>query len=178
MRTNPKARRAKSKKRLRQFEEPNPGRIPCAQRAIRSHPACRASTVIEVEHLRRATASVADRRPSFRLPPGGIVGIIGPNGAGKTIAVPDADGVEPPDAGTVRIGPSVKLAAVDQSRDSLDDSKTVWEEISGGPDLIQSAITRPLPAATWRFNFRGGQQQQRIGELSGGERNSVHRRSS
>ena len=112
---------------------------------------------------------------SFKLPPGGIVGIIGPNGAGKTTLFRLLTGSEKPDAGSIRIGPTVKLAYVDQSRQTLDDKKTVWEEISGGQDIIRvEGYETPSRGYVGRFNFKGTQQQQLIGELSGGERNRVH----
>jgi ATPase subunit of ABC transporter with duplicated ATPase domains len=112
---------------------------------------------------------------SFSLPRGGIVGIIGPNGAGKTTLFRMLTGVEKPDGGEIRIGPSVQLAAVDQSRDSLNPDNTVWQEISGGLDIIKvGSYETASRGYVGRFNFRGSQQQQRIGELSGGERNRVH----
>jgi len=112
---------------------------------------------------------------NFTIPPGGIVGIIGPNGAGKTTLFRMITGDEQPDSGTIRLGESVQLASVDQSRDSLDDKKTVWEEISGGQDLIQvGKYETSSRAYVGRFNFRGGEQRRKIGLLSGGERNRVH----
>src|SRR5207244_4379121 len=112
---------------------------------------------------------------SFNLPPGGIVGIIGPNGAGKTTLFRILTGQEKPDSGEIRVGPSVQLAYVDQSRQTLDDKKSVWAEISGGLDMIKVGnYETPSRAYVGRFNFRGTQQQQLIGELSGGERNRVH----
>ena len=112
---------------------------------------------------------------SFKLPPGGIVGVIGPNGAGKTTLFRMITGQEKPDAGTITIGESVKLGYVDQSRDALDAKKTVWEEISGGNDIIylgkREINSRAYCAA---FNFKGGDQQKKVGMLSGGERNRVH----
>jgi len=112
---------------------------------------------------------------SFRLPAGGIVGIIGPNGAGKTTLFRMLSGVDKPDSGQIRIGPTVKLAYVDQSRQSLNDANTVWTEISDGQDLIRVGnYETPSRGYVGRFNFRGVQQQQLIGELSGGERNRVH----
>ena len=112
---------------------------------------------------------------SFKLPQGGIVGIIGPNGAGKTTLFRILTGQEKPDAGEIRIGPSVQMAYVDQSRQSLDDRKTVWAEISNGLDMLKVGnYETPSRAYVGRFNFRGSQQQQPIGELSGGERNRVH----
>jgi energy-dependent translational throttle protein EttA len=112
---------------------------------------------------------------NFTLPRGGIVGIIGPNGAGKTTLFRMLTGHEQPDGGEVRVGPSVQLAYVDQSRQTLDDSKTVWNEISGGLDIIKVGnYETPSRSYVGRFNFKGTQQQQLIGELSGGERNRVH----
>jgi energy-dependent translational throttle protein EttA len=112
---------------------------------------------------------------SFKLPRGGIVGIIGPNGAGKTTLLRMLTGAETPDAGEIRLGTSVRLAYVDQSREQLDDTKSVWQEISGGLDLIKvGTYETPSRSYVGRFNFRGAQQQQLIGELSGGERNRVH----
>jgi ATP-binding cassette ChvD family protein len=112
---------------------------------------------------------------NFTLPAGGIMGIIGPNGAGKTTLFRMITGSEKPDSGRIRLGDSVKLAAVDQSRDSLDDDKTVWEEISDGQDVIQvGSYETPSRAYVGRFNFRGADQQKKIGLLSGGERNRVH----
>jgi ATPase subunit of ABC transporter with duplicated ATPase domains len=112
---------------------------------------------------------------NFNLPQGGIVGIIGANGAGKTTLFRMITGGEKPDAGEMRIGPSVKIAYVDQSRDNLRDDKTVWEEISDGQDLITVGTwTTPSRAYVGRFNFRGTDQQKMVGQLSGGERNRVH----
>ncbi len=109
------------------------------------------------------------------MPPGGIVGIIGPNGAGKTTLFRILAGQEQPDAGTLRFGETLQLAYVDQSRQSLDDKHTVWEEISGGHDILRvGSYETPSRAYVGRFNFKGTDQQKRIGELSGGERNRVH----
>jgi len=112
---------------------------------------------------------------SFNLPRGGIVGVIGANGAGKTTLVRLIVGQEPPDAGELRVGESVKLAWVDQSRDTLDGRKTVWEEISGGEETLTLG-PRQVPSRAWvaSFNFKGGDQQKRVADLSGGERNRVH----
>ncbi|HET7056272.1 MAG TPA: ATP-binding cassette domain-containing protein [Thermomicrobiales bacterium] len=112
---------------------------------------------------------------SFTLPPGGIVGVIGPNGAGKTTLFRMITGQEQPDAGTIRLGETVKLGYVDQSRQALDDKKTVWEEISGGYDMIQLG-KREVPSRAYVgwFNFRGADQQKKVGMLSGGERNRLH----
>ncbi len=132
--------------------------------------------MVEADGLRKA---FGDRllfdRLSFRLPPGGIVGVIGPNGAGKTTLFRLLSNQQEPDAGSLTVGSSVSLAYVDQSRDSLDDSKTVWEEISEGQDVIRvGSYETPSRAYVSRFNFRGPDQQKRIGQLSGGERNRVH----
>ena len=117
----------------------------------------------------------ADGHVNFTVPPGSIVGIIGPNGAGKTTLFRMLTGTVQPDNGTVRIGPTVKLAYVDQSRQTLDDKKTVWAEISGGQDIIRvEGYETASRGYVGRFNFKGAQQQQLIGELSGGERNRVH----
>jgi ATP-binding cassette ChvD family protein len=179
VRANPKARQAKSKARLarydelasREFQERNETNeiyIPPGPRL--------GDLVIEVRGLRK---SFGDRllidNLNFNLPRGGIVGIIGPNGAGKTTLFRMLTGVEQPDAGEVRISPTVKLAYVDQSRQTLDDSKSVWAEISGGLDIIKiDNYETPSRSYVGRFNFKGTQQQQLIGELSGGERNRVH----
>ena len=179
VRANPKARQAKSKARLRQFEELSSVEFQARNETneIYIPPGPRlGDLVIDVEGLRKA---YGDRLLidglSFRLPPGGIVGIIGPNGAGKTTLFRMLTGIEQPDAGTVRVGPSVSMAYVDQSRDRLDDTRTVWQEISGGQDIIKVGnYETPSRGYVGRFNFRGNQQQQRIGELSGGERNRVH----
>ena len=110
---------------------------------------------------------------TFNLPKGGIVGIIGPNGAGKTTLFRLLTSAEEPDAGTLRIGETVEVAYVDQSRDALDGTKTVWEEISGGSDtIIVGRYEMPSRAYCGRFNFKGTDQQKRIGDLSGGERNN------
>ena len=179
VRSNPKGRQSKSKARLRQFEEissqsyqkrneTNEIYIPPGPRL--------GDVVIEVENLRKGFGDkllIDDL--SFQLPPGGIVGVIGPNGAGKTTFFRMITGEERPDSGTIRLGDTVQLASVDQSRDSLDDDKTVWEEISDGLDLIKVGnYETPSRAYVGRFNFRGAEQQKKIGLLSGGERNRVH----
>jgi len=179
VRQNPKARQAKSKARLQRYEElasrefqqrneTNEIYVPPGERL--------GDLVIAVSGLRKG---YGDRllidRLDFSLPRGGIVGIIGPNGAGKTTLFRMLTGAEQPDAGEIRTGPSVRLAYVDQSRQTLDDKKTVWQEISGGLDLIKvGAYETPSRGYVGRFNFKGAQQQQLIGELSGGERNRVH----
>jgi len=179
VRTNPKARQAKSKARLQRYEElasqefqkrneTNEIYIPPGDRL--------GDLVIECTNLRKG---YDDRllidSLSFSLPPGGIVGIIGPNGAGKTTLFRMLSGIEKPDSGEIRLGPSVKLAYVDQSRQALNDKNTVWQEISGGLDLIKVGNYETSSRGyVGRFNFKGVQQGQMIGELSGGERNRVH----
>lgn len=179
IRATPKARQTKSKARVKAFEElvesQENRQISKAQIVIQ--PAERlGNTVIAVENL---TKSFGDRvlieNLSFRLPPGGIVGVIGPNGAGKTTLFRMIIGSEQPDSGQIRIGETVKLSYVDQSRDALDPKKTVWEEISGGLDVFrfgkQDIFTRSYVGS---FNFKGSDQQKKVGLLSGGERNRVH----
>ena len=179
VRANPKARQAKSKARLARYEElaskefqerneTNEIYIPPGPRL--------GELVIEVRKLRKSFGdNLLIDNLSFSLPPGGIVGIIGPNGAGKTTLFRMLTGVEKADSGEIRLGTTVKLAYVDQSRQSLDDRKTVWAEISGGQDIIRvDNYETPSRAYVGRFNFKGSQQQQLIGELSGGERNRVH----
>src|SRR5512135_342070 len=179
VRSNPKARQAKSKARLAKFEELSSQEFQKRNETneiyIPPGPPL-GSLVVEAEGLKK---SFGDRllfeNLSFRLPPGGIVGVIGPNGAGKTTLFRMLVGQEKPDAGTLKLGESVKFAYVDQSRDSLDANKTVWEEISDGADNIQvGGYSTPSRGYVARFNFRGADQQKRVGELSGGERNRVH----
>ena len=179
VRSNPKGRQAKSKARLRQFDE-----ISSAQYQKRNEtneiyipPGPRlGDVVLEVEGLKKGFGDkllIDDL--SFQLPPGGIVGVIGPNGAGKTTMFRMITGAEKPDGGSIRLGDTVQLASVDQSRDSLNDDKTVWEEISDGLDMIQVGNYETSSRAyVGRFNFRGQDQQKKIGLLSGGERNRVH----
>jgi len=179
VRQNPKARQAKSKARLQRYEElasrefqerneTNEIYIPPGERL--------GDLVIEAQGLRKGYGErLLIDNLSFSLPRGGIVGIIGPNGAGKTTLFRMLTGAEAPDSGQIRVGPSVKLAYVDQSRQTLDDKKTVWQEISGGLDMIKvGTYETPSRGYVGRFNFKGTQQQQLIGELSGGERNRVH----
>ncbi len=179
VRSNPKGRHAKSKARLRQFEEISSSNYQQRNETneIYIPPGPRlGGVVVEVENLRKGFGDkllIDDL--SFQLPPGGIVGVIGPNGAGKTTLFRMITGEEKPDSGSIRLGDTVQLASVDQSRDSLDDSKTVWEEISDGQDLIKVGnYETPSRRYVGRFNFRGAEQQQKIGLLSGGERNRVH----
>jgi ATP-binding cassette ChvD family protein len=179
VRTNPKGRHAKSKARLQRYDElasretqkrneTNEIYIPPGPRL--------GDLVIEVTGLRKGfDDKLLIDDLSFSLPPGGIVGVIGPNGAGKTTLFRMFTGVEQPDSGEIRLGETVQLAYVDQSRQALDDKKTVWEEISDGQDLIRVGTYETQSRKyVGRFNFRGAQQQQRVGELSGGERNRVH----
>jgi ATP-binding cassette ChvD family protein len=179
VRQNPKARQAKSKARMQRFEElqsrefqerneTNEIYIPPGPRL--------GELVVEAKGLSKAYGEkILFENLNFNLPQGGIVGIIGPNGAGKTTLFRILTGQETADAGEIRIGPTVQLAYVDQSRQSLDDRKTVWQEISNGLDMLKVGnYETPSRAYVGRFNFRGAQQQQAIGDLSGGERNRVH----
>jgi len=179
VRSNPKARQAKSKARLARFEELSSQEFQKRNETneiyIPPGPHL-GGLVVEAEGLKK---SFGDRllfdNLSFRLPPGGIVGVIGPNGAGKTTLFRMLVGREKPDAGTLRIGETVRIAYVDQSRDSLDPDKTVWQEISDGAENIQVGdYSTPSRGYVARFNFRGADQQKRVGELSGGERNRLH----
>jgi ATP-binding cassette ChvD family protein len=177
--SSPKARQTKSKARIAAYDElvrksnekaPTTAQIiiPVAERL--------GQNVIDFADL---TKGYGDRllidKLTFKLPPGGIVGVIGPNGAGKTTLFRMITGQEKPDSGTIRIGESVELGYVDQSRDALDAKKTVWEEISGGYDLITLA-KREMNSRAYvgGFNFKGPDQQKKVGQLSGGERNRVH----
>ncbi|MCC6206908.1 MAG: energy-dependent translational throttle protein EttA [Gammaproteobacteria bacterium] len=179
VRSNPKGRHAKSKARLARFEElasqESQKRNETQEIFIPPGPRL-GDQVIEVKGLRKGfgdTLLIDDL--SFSLPPGGIVGVIGPNGAGKTTLFRMLAGTDKPDAGEIVYGATVSLACVDQSRDSLDDKKTVWEEVSGGQDIIQvGKYETPSRSYLSRFNFKGTDQQKHIGNLSGGERNRVH----
>jgi len=176
---SPRARQAKSKARFRAYDEllEQAGKQLQRKAQIQIPPGPRlGDLVIEAEGL---TKGFGDRLLvedlNFKLPPGGIVGVIGPNGAGKTTLFRMITGEEQPDGGDISIGDTVQLGYVDQSRDALDDSKTVWEEISGGKDVIELGPREVQSRAyvSW-FNFKGGDQQQKVGSLSGGERNRVH----
>ncbi|MBV9051895.1 MAG: energy-dependent translational throttle protein EttA [Hyphomicrobiales bacterium] len=176
---SPKARQAKNKARIQRYDDlvakqadkgPQTAQIiiPVAERL--------GNNVVDFEHLKKGYADhllIDDL--SFKLPPGGIVGVIGPNGAGKTTLFRMITKQEKPDAGSIGIGESVQLGYVDQSRDALNDNKTVWEEISGGLDQLalgkREVNSRAYCSA---FNFKGGDQQKKVGQLSGGERNRVH----
>lgn len=179
VRSNPKGRQAKSKARLRQFEEISSSAYQKRNETneIYIPPGPRlGDVVLEVKDLQKGFGDklLVDGL-SFQLPAGGIVGVIGPNGAGKTTMFRMITGEQQPDAGTIRLGDTVQLASVDQSRDSLNDDKTVWEEISDGLDLIQIGNYETSSRAyVGRFNFKGQDQQKKIGLLSGGERNRVH----
>ena len=179
VRSNPKGRQAKSKARLQRFEELSSQEVQKRNetKEIYIPPGPRlGDKVIEAKGLKKGfgdTLLIDDL--NFRLPPGGIVGIIGPNGAGKTTLFRMLVGQEQPDGGAIEIGDTVQIGYVDQSRQSLDDKKTVWEEISEGQDIIRIGNYEvPSRAYVGRFNFKGPDQQKRIAELSGGERNRVH----
>ena len=179
IKASPRARQAKSKARYERYEEllKKAGEkqtqtaqivIPVAERL--------GQNVVDFEHLRKGFGNnllIDDL--TFKLPPGGIVGIIGPNGAGKTTLFRMITGQEKPDSGTIKVGESVHLGYVDQSRNSLDGKKNVWEEISGGLDQLmlgkREVNSRAYCSA---FNFKGADQQKKVGQLSGGERNRVH----
>ena len=177
--SSPKARQTKSKARIQAFQdllEAADKRRPSDTQIVIPHGERLGNVVIEVEGLSKGYGDrllIDDL--SFKLPPGGIVGVIGPNGAGKTTLFRMITGQETPDGGSVRVGETVKLGYVDQSRDTLDPNKTVWEEISGGAEVVKlgkfEANTRAYCSS---FNFRGGDQQQKVGNLSGGQRNRVH----
>ncbi len=176
---SPRARQAKSKARFRAYDEllAEAGKQMHRRAQIQIPPGPRlGDLVIETEGLKKGFDDrLLIEDLNFKLPPGGIVGVIGPNGAGKTTLFRMITGQEEPDGGSIRIGDTVDIGYVDQSRDALDDSKTVWEEISGGSDIIELG-PREVPSrayVSW-FNFKGGDQQQKVGQLSGGERNRVH----
>ena len=176
---SPKARQAKSKARIQSYEqkaaEAEREKVSTAQ--IRIPPGPRlGGVVLEAEGLRKAFGNnLLIEDLSFRLPPGGIVGVIGPNGAGKSTLFRMILGQETPDAGALRLGDTVRIGYVDQSRDKLDANKTVWEEVSGGTDVIDlGGIDVNSRAYVGAFNFKGSDQQKKVGLLSGGERNRVH----
>jgi ATP-binding cassette ChvD family protein len=180
IRSSPKARQAKSKARIQAYERlaEEAGRDQAGRAQIQIPPGPRlGGVVLEVEGLSKA---FGDRllidNLSFTLPPGGIVGVIGPNGAGKTTLFKMLTGVEQPDGGSIRLGDSVKLGYVDQSRAHLEDKKTVWEEVSNGLDIMKLGDKMEVNSrayVSW-FNFKGPDQQKKVGLLSGGERNRVH----
>ncbi|MFM8820041.1 MAG: energy-dependent translational throttle protein EttA [Phenylobacterium sp.] len=181
VRSGAKARQAKSKARLAAYDrmvaEQEAARQAQTFAAIQIPPGPRlGNVVLEASHLSKSYGDkVLFKDLSFKLPPNGIVGVIGPNGAGKSTLFRIITGQEQPDEGTFRLGETVKLAYVDQSRDALDPNKTVWQEVSGGLDILtvgkREINTR---AYVGSFNFKGGDQQKKVGQLSGGERNRVH----
>ncbi|HSE94236.1 MAG TPA: energy-dependent translational throttle protein EttA [Methylomirabilota bacterium] len=179
VRLAPRARHAKSRARLQAYEamaaESYEQRAERLEIAIPPGPRL-GDVVIEAEGVGKAYGDrVLIEDLSFKLPRGGIVGVIGPNGAGKTTLFRMIGGQEKPDRGTLRVGETVKLAYVDQSRDALDPTKTVWEEISGGAETLSlGGRTVPSRAYVASFNFKGSDQQKRVGDLSGGERNRLH----
>lgn len=179
VRQSPRARQAKSKARISAYEDllareadkaPEAGQI-----SIPAGPRL-GDLVVEAKNLRKAFGNrLLIEDLSFKLPPGGIVGIVGPNGAGKTTLFRMIVGQESPDGGEIRVGDTVKLGYVDQSRDALAPDKTVWEEIADGLDVIELGKRQvPSRAYVGAFNFKGSDQQKRVGQLSGGERNRVH----
>ena len=177
--SSPKARQTKSKARIKAYEElveQADKRKPTDTQIVIPLSERLGNRVIETDGLKKGFADeILIEDLSFKLPPGGIVGVIGPNGAGKTTLFKMFTGQEKPDAGTVNIGETVKMGYVDQSRDALDANKTVWEEISGGAEVIKLGKHEVNSRAYCSsFNFRGGDQQQKVGNLSGGQRNRVH----
>ncbi len=179
VRTNPKGRRTKSKARLNRYEEliAEEKQVRLDEVTIHIPPGPRlGGTVIEANNITKGYGDkLLMENLSFTLPPAGIVGVIGPNGAGKTTLFRMITGQEEPDSGTIKLGETVKLAYVDQARDALDPEKTVWEEISDGYDHIKVG-SREMPSRQYvsGFNFKKGDQQQKVGTLSGGQRNRVH----
>ena len=180
IRSSPKARQAKSKARISAYEKlvEQAGREDAGKASFSiAHGPRLGDMVVEVDSL---TKGFGDRllidNLSFKLPPGGIVGVIGPNGAGKTTLFKMITGQEKPDNGSIKLGPTVKLSYVDQSRDHLDAKKTVWEEISGGLDIMKFGDKQEMSSRAYCgwFNFKGADQQKKVGLLSGGERNRVH----
>ena len=180
IRSSPKARQAKSKARITAYEKlaEEAGREETGRASIQIATGPRlGGIVIEADNL---TKGFGDRLLidglSFKLPPGGIVGVIGPNGAGKTTLFKMLTGADKPDGGTIKLGETVKISYVDQSRAHLDDKKTVWEEISGGLDQMLLGGKKEVPSRAYCgwFNFKGADQQKKVGLLSGGERNRVH----
>ncbi|MEZ5830210.1 MAG: energy-dependent translational throttle protein EttA [Dongiaceae bacterium] len=179
IRQSPKARQAKSKARVTAYEsllaQSNEKAMESAAITIPAGPRL-GNVVIEAEHVNKGFGDrLLMEDLNFRLPPGGIVGVIGPNGAGKTTLFRMVTGQEKADSGSFRVGETVKLGYVDQSRDSLSPDKTVWQEISDGLDEVELGKTKmPSRAYVAAFNFKGADQQKKVGQLSGGERNRVH----
>jgi ATP-binding cassette ChvD family protein len=179
IRRSPKARQAKSKARIKAFDElvkAQENRAPAKGEILIQVPERLGDNVIEVKGVSKAYGDkLLFENLSFSLPPGGIVGIIGPNGAGKTTLFRLITGQEQPDSGEIVIGPTVHLGYVDQSRDDLDPKKNVWEEVSDGLDIMKiGKFEMNSRAYVGAFNFRGPDQQKKVGQLSGGERNRVH----
>ena len=179
IRKSPKARQAKSKARINAYDEllanQGKGKVGAAQIVIPAGPRL-GDDVIKAEGVSKAFGDkLLYENLEFDLPPGGIVGIVGPNGAGKTTMFRMITGAEQPDSGTFTVGPNVKLGYIDQSRDALDDKKTVWEEISDGLDVLDLG-GREVKSRAYvsSFNFKKDAQQKKLGQLSGGERNRVH----
>jgi ATPase subunit of ABC transporter with duplicated ATPase domains len=181
VRSNARARQAKSKARLASYErmmqEAEQARGAQVHATIQIMPGPRlGNVVLEVDGLEKEYGDkVLFKDLTFRLPPNGIVGVIGPNGAGKSTLFKLITGQETPDAGSIRLGETVKLSYVDQSRGALDPAKTVWQEISSGLDVLKVG-NREINTRSYvgSFNFKGGDQQKKVGQLSGGERNRVH----
>jgi len=179
IRASPRARQAKSKARIAAYEDllaQAKDKTPDQAQIVIPAPPRLGSVVIEAEHLRKAYGDrLLIEDLEFRLPPGGIVGIIGPNGAGKTTLFRMITGQETPDGGELKVGETVVLGYVDQSRDALKANATVWEEISDGLDVIELG-KRGMPSRAYvgAFGFKGPDQQKKVGQLSGGERNRVH----
>lgn len=179
IRQSPKARQTKSKARIKSFDqlvEAQENRTPGKAQIVIQIPERLGSKVIEVKNVSKAYGDkILFENLSFSIPPGGIVGVIGPNGAGKSTLFRLITGQETPDTGEVDIGETVRLGFVDQSRDDLDPNKNVWEEISGGADFMKlGKHETPTRAYVGAFNFKGTDQQKKVGLLSGGERNRVH----
>lgn len=179
IRQSPKARQTKSKARIKSFDqlvEAQENRTPGKAQIVIQIPERLGSKVIEVKNVSKAYGDkLLFENLSFSIPPGGIVGVIGPNGAGKSTLFRLITGQETPDSGEVDIGETVRLGFVDQSRDDLDPNKNVWEEISGGADFMKlGKHETPTRAYVGAFNFKGTDQQKKVGLLSGGERNRVH----
>jgi ATP-binding cassette ChvD family protein len=179
IRSSPKARQAKSKARIKAYEEKRDAaereKINTAVINIPLGPRL-GGNVVDFDHVSKGFGDkLLIKDLDFKLPPGGVVGVIGPNGAGKTTLFKMITGEEQPDEGSVTLGETVKLGYVNQSRDALDANKTVWEEISDGNDMIMLG-DREVPSRAYvgAFNFKGGDQQKKVGVLSGGERNRVH----
>ncbi len=177
--SSPKARQAKSKARIQRYDDlvaKQNDKAPTAAQIVIPVAERLGQNVVDFEGLTKGFGdTLLIDKLSFKLPPGGIVGVIGPNGAGKTTLFRMLTGQETPDDGAIRVGESVQLGYVDQSRDSLADKKTVWEEISGGHEIIYLG-KREINSRAYcgAFNFKGSDQQKKVGMLSGGERNRVH----